>query len=148
MKNILSPEEFLNESYQRQLADEEMNQSLFRFFEKVFYEIKDKRGDFPRPHQLEHLTPEAKEYLLDVLDVVKEFDRRYKNTGRIQHPDNNRILTTDDELISYLSAMFFGGFGRPSTALGSSQKPVEGLRLPVPPSQDVVESIIKFAQSR
>jgi hypothetical protein len=29
MKNLLTPDEFINESYQRQFADEEMNKKLF-----------------------------------------------------------------------------------------------------------------------
>lgn len=147
MKHILILEEFLNESYQRKLADEEGTKKLFRFFEQVFYEIKDKRSDYPHPHQLQKLTPEAREYLLDLLDVVKEFDNDYKRLGEFRDLGTNRVLTSEDDLISYLSAGLFGGFGRGSQ-LGISYDPKPGLRLPELPSQEVANSIIAFAKSR
>ena len=147
MKHILILEEFLNESYQRKLADEETTKKLFRFFEQIFYEIKDKRFDYPYPHQLEKLTPEAREYLLDVLDVVKEYDSSYSRLGKFLDPQTSKTLTTEDELISYLASSFFSGLGR-SSKLGSSYEPKPGLRLPEPPSQEVVQSIIDFAKSR
>jgi hypothetical protein len=147
MKHILIIEEFLNESYQRKLADEETTKKLFRFFEQVFYEIKDKRHDYPHPHQLEKLTPEAKEYLLDVLDAVKEYDSGYPRLGKFLDPQTSKTLTTEDELISYLASNFFSGFGR-SSQLGSAYDPKPGLRLPEPPSQEVADSIIAFAKSR
>ena len=145
MKHILILEEFLNESYQRKLADEETTKKLFRFFEQIFYEIKDKRFDYPYPHQLEKLTPEAREYLLDVLDVVKDFDRDY--SGEFRHRDNGRVLTSEDDLISHLSTGYFSGFSRGSQ-LGSAYAPKPGLRLPELPSQEVADSIIAFAKSR
>ena len=147
MEHILHIDEFLNESYQRKLTDEDWNKKMFRFFEQVFYEIKNKRHDYPFPHQLAKLTPESREYLLDVLDVVKTFDDKYQRTGQFLHPDNNRPLTTEDELISYLASNFFSGFGR-SSKLGSSYAPIGGLRLPMPPSQTVVDNIADFAKSR
>jgi hypothetical protein len=82
-----------------------------------------------------------------VLDVVKKFDPSLIRTGEFLHPDNDSKLSTEDELISYLSSKYFAGFGRPSI-LGNSINPVKGLRLPVPPSQEVVDSIIRFAKSR
>lgn len=147
MENILPIEDFLNESYQRKLADEETNKKLFRFFEKVFYEIKDKRHDEPYPHQLEVLTPETREYLLDLLDALKDYDKTYPRLGQFLDPQTSKPLTTEDELISYLASNFFSGFGRGSR-LGNSLQPIQGLRLPEPPSQEVVENIVKFAQSR
>jgi hypothetical protein len=121
--------------------------NLFRFFEKVFYEIGDKRYDPPHPHQMEKLTPEAKEYLLDVLDVVKEWDRTWTRMKKFLDPQTNKELTSDDEKISYLASNFFAGFGRESR-LGTSINPQPGLKLPEPPSQDVVNSIINFAKAR
>lgn len=147
MKHILILEEFLNESYQRKLADEEMTKKLFRFFEQVFYEIRDKRHDYPYPHQLEKLTPEAREYLLDVLDVLKDFDSEYQRVGEFRNPENNKVLRTEDELISHLASAYFSGFGR-SSRMGVSYDPKPGLRLPEPPSQEVVQSIVDFAKSR
>lgn len=147
MRNILSLDSFLNESAQRNLLDEESTKRLFRFFEQVFYEIGDKRHDPPFPHQLEELTPEARAYLLDVLDVVKKWDRSWPRLGQFLDPQTNAPITTDDQKIAYLASNFFSGFGRPSR-LGSSISPQEGLRLPEPPSQDVVNSIVRFAKSR
>lgn len=147
MEKILSIEDFLNESYQRKMSGEEMNKKLFRFFEKIFYEIKDKRYDEPYPHQLEVLTPESREYLLDVLDVLKDYDRTYPRLGEFIDPQTSKPVTTEDGLITYLASNFFCGFGRASR-LGSSLQPIQGLRLPEPPSQEVVENLVKFAQSR
>jgi hypothetical protein len=147
MKNILPQEEFLNENYQRKISDRDTTKKLFRFFEQVFYEIGDKRFNEPLPHQLEELTTETKKYLLDVLDVVKEWDRTWPRLGQFLDPQTNEPLTTDDEKISYLASNFFSGFGRPSR-LGTSLNPEPGLLLPEPPSQEVVNSIINFAKSR
>ena len=147
MKHILILEEFLNETYQRKLADQEGTKKLFRFFEQVFYEIKDKRHDYPHPHQLEKLTPEAREYLLNLLDAVKEYDSRYSRLGQFLDPQTSKPLTTEDELISYLASSFFSGFGRGSQ-LGTAYDPKPGLRLPELPSQEVANSIIAFAKSR
>ena len=127
---------------------QEINQKdLFRFFEKVFYEIGDKRHGLPTSDQLAQLTPEAKSYLLNVLDAVKIYDDKYRRLEKFLHPDNNKELTSADELISYLSSVYFSGFGRPSI-LGTSINPIKGLKLPVPPSQEVVNSIINFAKAR
>ena len=114
MENILPIEDFLNESYQRKMSDEETNKKLFRFFEKVFYEIKDKRHDEPYPHQLEVLTPESREYLLDLLDALKDYDKTYPRLGQFLDPQTSKPLTTEDELISYLASNFFSGLGRGS----------------------------------
>lgn len=147
MNNIVSIEEFLNESYQRKLADEATNKKLFRFFEQIFYEIRDKRHDEPHPHQLEVLTPESREYLLDVLDALKDYDKTFPRLGVFLDPQTSKPLKTEDELISYLASNFFSGFGRGSR-LGSSVDPAPGVRIPEPPSQEVVENLIKFAKSR
>jgi hypothetical protein len=112
-----------------------------------FYEIKDKRHGLPTSDQLAQLTPEAKSYLLTVLDTVKMYDSKYQRLGKFLHPDNNKELTSEDELISYLSSMYFAGFDRPSI-LGKPNKPIQGLKLPQPPSQEVVNSIINFAKAR
>lgn len=147
MKYIIPIRKIITESYQRKISDEATTRKIFRFFEQVFYELRDKRYDPPHQHQLDQLTPEAREYLLDVLDVLKDYDQRWIRLGRFIHPQTSRTLSTEDELISYLASSFFAGFGRGSI-LGTSYSPQPGLRLPEPPSQEVVDSIVRFAKSR
>ena len=122
-------------------VDAAQQKTLFRVFEKAFYEGNGKRYDEISDETLAKLSPATRQYLLSLYEVLKPYNSTFQRLGKIIDKQTSKELTTDDQKIKYVTSSYFGGLGRESGELGSSSNPKhKDLVMPVP-SADVLSNI-------
>jgi hypothetical protein len=109
------------------------NKTVFRILEKALYEGNDKRYSDLTKEQLQKLSPETRQYLLDLYEKLAPYNSTYQRLGKILDPQTNKDIITEDQKIKYVTSNYFGGKGRPSSELGSPADPKhKDLVFPVP----------------
>jgi hypothetical protein len=109
------------------------NKTVFRILEKALYEGNDKRYSDLTKEQLQKLSPETRQYLLDLYEKLAPYNSTYQRLGKILDPQTNKDIVTEDQKIKYVTSNYFGGKGRPSSELGSPADPKhKDLVFPVP----------------
>jgi len=118
-------------------ADPKQQSTLFRIFEKAFYEGWSPRreGDIKRldditDAQLALIKPETRKYLVGLSDYLSQFDTGF----------NYANLKTDDAKIKHVSSRFFGGAGRGGMLGQPGRLEFPEMVLPIP-SANVVANI-------
>ena len=140
----------INAKYDAELAalevpvssvDVTQQKTLFRAFEKAFYEGNDKRYENISDETLAKLSSATRQYLLNLYEALKPYNSTFQRLGKILDTQTSKELTTDDEKIKYVTSSYFGGLGRGSSEMGSSTNPKhKDLVMPVP-SADVLGNI-------
>ena len=122
-------------------VDVTQQKTLFRAFEKAFYEGNDKRYENISDETLAKLSSATRQYLLNLYEALKPYNSTFQRLGKILDTQTSKELTTDDEKIKYVTSSYFGGLGRGSSEMGSSTNPKhKDLVMPVP-SADVLGNI-------
>ena len=85
---------------------------LAKWFDQKFYEANDKRHSFITDEIINKMTPETKSYLLNLLDKTKNIHSGFRG-GRFFNPDNNKLMTTENDLLKMVTTNMWGGYGRP-----------------------------------
>ena len=122
-------------------VDAAQQKTLFKAFEKAFYEGNDKRYDDISDETLAKLSPATRQYLLSLYETLKPFNSTFQRMGKILDKQTSKEITTEDQKIKYVTSSYFGGLGRGSSELGSPANPKhKDLVLPVP-TADVLTNI-------
>ena len=122
-------------------VDQAQQKTLFRIFEKAFYEGNDKRFNNISDEVLASLSPATRQYLVDLYEAIKPYNEKYQRLGKVTD-ENNKEIVTDEQKIKYVTSAYFSGKGRGSQ-LGTSLSPkFSDLVFPTP-SRQVLENINK-----
>ena len=123
-------------------VDPKQQATLFRIFEKAFYEGASPTGGIKRldditDAQLAQLTPETRKYLVELSDYLKQFDTGF----------NYSSLKTDDAKIKHVSSRFFGGAGRGGMLGQPGRLEFPEMVLPVPSNAVLANIATSFSAS-
>jgi hypothetical protein len=137
--DLITP--LLEEAKPAPAVDAAQQKTLFKVFEKAFYEGNDKRYDDISDETLAKLSPATRQYLLSLYETLKPFNSTFQRMGKILDKQTSKEITTEDQKIKYVTSSYFGGLGRGSSELGSPANPKhKDLVLPVP-TADVLTNI-------
>jgi len=114
------------------MSDAEESKRLAYWFDQKFYEANNKRHAFITDEVINKMTPETKSYLLNLLEKTKNIHPDFRG-GRFLNPENNKVMTTENDLLKMVTSNMWGGYGRPGIMASKAIYKEAGIpSLPIP----------------